>query len=122
MRDSPVITSISERAFRSAPGMPIHAAEPLAGNFGAIARMHLSHTPRNAAPATGSATPAAALDRVFAMISDLIVVTQRDGVILLVNPAWEETLGWTERELVGRSVFELVHPDDRAGTGALGAS
>jgi diguanylate cyclase (GGDEF)-like protein/PAS domain S-box-containing protein len=55
---------------------------------------------------------AAALERLFALVSDLIVVTDRDGRIMLVNPAWEEALGWREDELIGRSVFELVHPDD----------
>jgi diguanylate cyclase (GGDEF)-like protein/PAS domain S-box-containing protein len=61
----------------------------------------------------------AALERLFAMVSDLVVVTARDGEILLVNPSWEETLGWRQAELLGRSIFELVHPDDRSSTQGL---
>jgi diguanylate cyclase (GGDEF)-like protein/PAS domain S-box-containing protein len=64
---------------------------------------------------------AAALERMFSVVSDLVVATDRAGRIVLVNPAWEETLGWTEAELIGRSVFDLVHPDDRAATRALAA-
>jgi PAS domain S-box-containing protein len=46
---------------------------------------------------------AAALERLFSLVSDLVVTTDRAGRIVLVNPAWEETLGWTEAELIGRS-------------------
>jgi PAS domain S-box-containing protein len=64
---------------------------------------------------------AACLDRLFAMVSDLIVVTGGDAGIMVVNPAWQEVLGWSEDELIGRSVFELVHPDDDSSTRALAA-
>jgi diguanylate cyclase (GGDEF)-like protein/PAS domain S-box-containing protein len=60
--------------------------------------------------------PAASFERLFALVSDLIVETKRDGTILLANPAWEETLGWTVEELVGRSVFEFIHPEDAAAS------
>jgi diguanylate cyclase (GGDEF)-like protein/PAS domain S-box-containing protein len=61
----------------------------------------------------------AALEQLFEMMSDLVVVTRPDGGIVLVNRAWEETLGWSEHELVGRSIFELVHPDDEPSTRAI---
>jgi diguanylate cyclase (GGDEF)-like protein/PAS domain S-box-containing protein len=86
------------------------------------ARMHLSMTSRDPGPGAGSSMPAAAFDRLFTLISDLLVVTTRDGVIRFVNPAWEEKLGWSADELVGASVFELVHPDDVAPTGELAAT
>jgi diguanylate cyclase (GGDEF)-like protein/PAS domain S-box-containing protein len=53
------------------------------------------------------------------MASDLVVVTTRQGNIALANPAWEETLGWRGEQLVGRSLFELVHPDDQSSTRAF---
>ncbi|MBV9310145.1 MAG: EAL domain-containing protein [Solirubrobacterales bacterium] len=59
------------------------------------------------------------LQRLFAMVSDLVVVTSRSGEILLVNPAWQETLGWRPEELLGRSVWELVNREDRDTTEAL---
>jgi diguanylate cyclase (GGDEF)-like protein/PAS domain S-box-containing protein len=81
--------------------------------------MHLSLTSRDTARAVARDTSAAALDRLFTMVSDLIVVTRQDGVILLVNPSWKETLGWSAEELAGRNVFELMHPEDRLQTRAL---
>ncbi len=53
------------------------------------------------------------LERLFAIISDLVVVMTLDGEIMMANPAAEATLGWSPQELVGRFVCELVYPDDR---------
>ena len=39
-----------------------------------------------------------------------------DGYFERVNPAWEVVLGWTESEISGRSVLDLIHPDDVART------
>ena len=38
------------------------------------------------------------------------------GVWINVNPAWTRILGWTERELVGRTSEWLEHPEDREAT------
>jgi diguanylate cyclase (GGDEF)-like protein/PAS domain S-box-containing protein len=35
-----------------------------------------------------------------------------DGELGLLNPAWEELLGWTREELRSRPLERLVHPDD----------
>ncbi|MBA3730433.1 MAG: PAS domain S-box protein, partial [Sphingomonas sp.] len=35
-----------------------------------------------------------------------------DSTILEVNPAWTAMLGWTQKELVGKSYAEYVHADD----------
>jgi PAS domain S-box-containing protein len=43
---------------------------------------------------------------------DIMLRSTFDGVITTVNPAWQEVLGWSEVELVGSSLFDLVHPDD----------
>ncbi|WP_204493243.1 hybrid sensor histidine kinase/response regulator [Archangium primigenium] len=55
-------------------------------------------------------------DRLWRLSSDLMLVARFDGAITAVNPAWTEMLGWSEAELVGRSLFELVHPDDQTRT------
>ncbi|MGC5780257.1 PAS domain-containing protein [Methylobacterium sp. NFXW15] len=47
---------------------------------------------------------------------DLFMVTDGDGVILSVNPAWTTVLGWDEREFVGRTTEWLEHPDDQVRT------
>ena len=43
---------------------------------------------------------------------DLITVVDRNGTIMFKNRSTEETLGYTPSELVGRNVFEFIHPDD----------
>jgi len=52
-------------------------------------------------------------DRIWKLSQDLLVVTDPNGVILNVNPAWSATLGWAANELVGKSGEWLVHPSDR---------
>ncbi len=49
---------------------------------------------------------------------DLMVVTGPDGTVAAVNPAWTDLLGWPAADLVGRSVLDFVHPDDRASSEA----
>ena len=44
---------------------------------------------------------------------ELLLVTDKEGRFLSVNPAWTTTLGWLEDELVGQTVDRFVHPDDR---------
>ena len=48
---------------------------------------------------------------VFEHCSDLIQIIGIDGRIELVNPAWCQTLGYSEAEAIGRNVFELIAPD-----------
>ena len=57
--------------------------------------------------------------KLFEMTSDLLATISLDGRFTLLNPAWEQLLGWTREELLARSVQELVHPDDLAQTRAL---
>jgi PAS domain S-box-containing protein len=59
------------------------------------------------------------LDRIFATSSDLILVMEEGtGRFLRANPAFTRVLGWRPEELVGRTLAELVHPEDLAATGA----
>ena len=44
--------------------------------------------------------------------SDLITLVGADGTMLYASPAIERLLGYAPEERVGRSVFDLVHPDD----------
>ncbi|MDP4024194.1 PAS domain S-box protein [Methylobacterium sp. NEAU 140] len=48
--------------------------------------------------------------------TDIMLRSTFAGVIAAVNPAWTEVLGWHEDELIGASLFDLVHPDDLART------
>ncbi|MDB4951175.1 MAG: hypothetical protein JWM27_3824 [Gemmatimonadetes bacterium] len=45
--------------------------------------------------------------------SDLITVLDAEGTIVYESPSAERVLGFLPHELVGRSIFETVHPDDR---------
>ncbi len=48
--------------------------------------------------------------------SDLIAVVDDQARVLYTNPATERTLGYVPGEHLGRSLFELLHPDDLDAT------
>ncbi|MBU1449389.1 MAG: PAS domain S-box protein [Proteobacteria bacterium] len=53
------------------------------------------------------------LREIFAMSLDLICIADiNTATFLKVNPAFSETLGYSEEELLGTSFLEFVHPDD----------
>lgn len=54
----------------------------------------------------------ARIERLFEMTSDLLATISRDGHFTLLNPAWEQLLGWTREELRARPMREFMHPDD----------
>ncbi|MGO9319313.1 MAG: putative bifunctional diguanylate cyclase/phosphodiesterase [Solirubrobacteraceae bacterium] len=54
----------------------------------------------------------ARIARLFEMTSDLLATISLDGRFTLLNPAWEQLLGWTREELRERPVRQFVHPDD----------
>ncbi|MFP2899454.1 PAS domain S-box protein [Corallococcus sp. 4LFB] len=55
-------------------------------------------------------------DRLWRLSQELMLVCGFDGAIFTVNPSATRILGWTEEELVGRTVADLLHPDDVAPT------
>jgi diguanylate cyclase (GGDEF)-like protein/PAS domain S-box-containing protein len=44
--------------------------------------------------------------------SDVFLILGRDGTVTYQSPAVERVLGYTPDERVGRSIFELTHPED----------
>lgn len=52
-------------------------------------------------------------DRIWRLSADLMIVADFNGTIVAANPAWAQLLGWSEAELLGRSAYELLHPEDR---------
>ena len=58
----------------------------------------------------------AKVDRHFALSRDLFCTADLDGYFEELNPAWEQTLGYTTDELRSRPFVEFVHPDDRERT------
>jgi PAS domain S-box-containing protein len=55
-------------------------------------------------------------DRLWELSRDMLLVAAFTGEILATNPAWNRVLGWSDHELLGTSIFDLVHPDDRDPT------
>jgi diguanylate cyclase (GGDEF)-like protein/PAS domain S-box-containing protein len=50
------------------------------------------------------------------LMPDAVCVVDPDGVLLYASAAFERILGYPRDELLGRRVFELVHPEDRDAT------
>jgi len=53
-------------------------------------------------------------DRSFNESPDLLAVVTAEGVLKVVNYAWEKALGYRMDELIGRPFFKLVDDSDRA--------
>ena len=51
--------------------------------------------------------------------SDIITLLERDGTVRYQSPSIERILGYKPEELLGKSVFELVHPDDQPAVMAI---
>ena len=73
-------------------------------------RRHSAH------PATRGPTAAvddpAVLARVLRASRDVVSLVGLDGTCLYTSPSCRALIGWSPEELVGRSAFDHVHPDD----------
>jgi PAS domain S-box-containing protein len=58
----------------------------------------------------------AELNGFFAMSLDMLCIAGNDGYFKRLNPAWSQTLGWTDEELRSKPYLDFVHPDDREET------
>lgn len=50
--------------------------------------------------------------RIFEKALDLILVTDRSGVFIRVNPISKAILGYSPEEMIGHNGIEFVHPED----------
>jgi PAS domain S-box-containing protein len=55
----------------------------------------------------------------FNLSVDMLCVAGYDGFFKHLNPAWTQTLGFTDAELMARPFLDFVHPDDRVATIAV---
>jgi PAS domain S-box-containing protein len=51
-------------------------------------------------------------NRIWRLATDIMLVAGFDGRVTAVNPAGSAILDWTEQELAGRNLFELIRPAD----------
>ena len=52
----------------------------------------------------------------FNIALDMLCIADFSGYFKHLNPAWEETLGWSKVQLKERPFLEFVHPQDREAT------
>lgn len=51
-------------------------------------------------------------DRFFEYSGDIIAITDLDGFVKQINPAWEKILGWRRDEIQNKRIRDLIHPED----------
>ena len=127
-----------ERILEHAPGMPIvvlTADDPEPGfsavQYGAQDYLvksdtdgkYISRALRYAIERAGIQAELAQREQYFrALIErayDIVVVLAQDGTFLYQSPAVLRVLGYSQEELAGTNVVELIHPDDRGRAAEL---
>ena len=53
------------------------------------------------------------LDTIIANISDVITITDIDGIITYMSAGVEKQFGWSTKDLIGKNGLLYIHPDDR---------
>jgi PAS domain S-box-containing protein len=57
-------------------------------------------------------------DRMWRYATDVMLVAELEGWITAINPAFTRVLGWEPAEVVGTSLYTLIHPDDLKASAA----
>lgn len=58
-------------------------------------------------------------DKLLDLLLDVVCVVDKEGRFLSVSAASERVFGYRPEEMVGRTAFEMMHPDDRAASRTL---
>lgn len=52
------------------------------------------------------------INNFFNLPLHILLIAKSDGTILRTNPAWNDVLGYSEKEIAGANFLNFVHPDD----------
>lgn len=63
-------------------------------------------------------TPRIPSEKLLDLLLDVVCVVDRAGRFLSVSAASEQVFGYPPEEMIGRTAFEMIHPDDHAATHA----
>ena len=55
-------------------------------------------------------------DRMWRLSNEIMLVSDFDANVMSLNPAFGRLLGWSKPEVLGKSLMQFVHPDDRDDT------
>jgi diguanylate cyclase (GGDEF)-like protein/PAS domain S-box-containing protein len=58
-------------------------------------------------------------DKLLDLLLDVVCVVDKEGRFLSVSAASERVFGYRPEEMIGRTAFDLMHPDDHAASRAL---
>ena len=56
------------------------------------------------------------IERIFNMTGYMICIANLNGYFKRINSSFEQTLGYSSEELLNKSFFDFIHPDDREKT------
>jgi PAS domain S-box-containing protein len=59
------------------------------------------------------------IERIFNLSGYMVCIASLDGYFKKISPAFEETLGYTQQELLERPFHDFIHPDDKEKTLAV---
>lgn len=50
--------------------------------------------------------------KLFILSKDIICITDSEGVLKKINPAFEDLLGWSQKDLLQQSFYNFIHKED----------
>lgn len=94
--------------------MPAGCTEHAPGNSGALKAIpSIYWTPFIETVTTMESSPYSSLSEYIDLLLDAVCVVDKEGRYVYVSASFENIFGYAPKEVIGRRMIELVHPDDR---------